>query len=343
MKALVLTEYNCLKYMDVPEPSIGPEEVLVEVKACGICGSDVHGVDGSTGRRIPPIIMGHEAAGVVARVGTAVSGLRPGDRVTFDSMICCGRCPFCRQGASNLCDRRQVLGVSCPEFRREGAFAELVAVPQHIVYPLPPELSFERAAMAEPLSVAVHAVNRLQLRLGETAVVFGAGIIGLLAIQALRAAGCGRLFAVDVRQERLELAQRLGADCALCAQGSDVAAEIRRLTGGTGADVAIEAVGVPQTVAQAINSVRKGGRVALVGNVSPQAELPLQAVVTREVTLLGCCASAGEYPACLEMIARGRIDVDPLLSAVAPLAEGAQWFQRLRDPKEKLLKVVLVP
>jgi len=208
---------------------------------------------------------------------------------------------------------------------------------------LPPELSFERAAMAEPLSVAVHAVNRLQLRLGETAVVFGAGIIGLLAIQALRAAGCGRLFAVDIRQQRLELAQRLGADSALCAQGANVSADIRRLTGGAGADAAIEAVGVPQTVTQAINSVRKGGRVALVGNVSPQAELPLQAVVTREVALLGCCASAGEYPACLEMIARGRIDVDPLLSAVAPLAEGAQWFQRLRDPKEKLLKVVLVP
>ncbi len=343
MKALVLTEYNRLQYMEVPEPSIGPEDVLVEVKACGICGSDVHGIDGSTGRRMPPIIMGHEAAGVVAAVGVAVAELQPGDRVTFDSMISCGRCQYCRRGANNLCDRRQVLGVSCAEFRRDGAFAQLVAVPQHIVYPLPQGLSFEQAAMAEPLSVAVHAVNRLRLRLGETAAVFGAGIIGLLAIQALRVAGCTRIIAVDIRQQRLETARRLGADHVIAAQDVDLRAALDQLTGGRGVDVAVEAVGVPQTVAQAIHSVRKGGRVALVGNVSPQAALPLQAAVTRELTLLGCCASAGEYPECLEMIAAGRIDVAPLLSAVAPLAEGPQWFQLLRSGQENLLKVVLVP
>ena len=155
MKALVLTEYNRFDYTDVPEPQIGPREVLVEVKACGICGSDVHGMDGSTGRRLPPIIMGHEAAGVDRRGRRRRSTVWPvGERVTFDSMISCGDCWFCRRGQVNLCNHRRVLGVSCTEFKQHGAFAEYVAVPQHIVCPLPEGLSFERAAMAEPVSVA---------------------------------------------------------------------------------------------------------------------------------------------------------------------------------------------
>jgi L-iditol 2-dehydrogenase len=343
MKALVLTEYNHLEYCDVPEPHIGPEEVLVEVKACGICGSDVHGIDGSTGRRLPPLIMGHEAAGVIAELGQGVSGLRVGQRVTFDSMISCGRCHFCRRGAINLCDHRRVLGVSCAEFRQDGAFAEFVAVPQHIVCTLPEPLSFERAAMVEPVSVALHAVGRLPIRLGDTAVVLGTGMIGLLAVQALRAAGCGRIIAVDQDRRRLDLACRLGADQAISTRETDAAAEILRQTDGRGADVALEAVGIPATVAAAVKAVRKGGCVALVGNLAPQVELALQAVVTREVTLYGSCASAGEYPACLEMIARGTIDVDALTSAVAPLAEGAAWFRRLRQGSEGLLKVILRP
>ena len=343
MKALVLTEYNRLQYLDVPEPHVGPEDVLVEVKACGICGSDVHGLDGSTGRRVPPLIMGHEAAGVIVQVGDGVSGWQVGERVTFDSMISCGRCHFCRRGEINLCDHRRVLGVSCAEFRQDGAFARYVAVPQHIVYKLPEALSFERAALVEPVSVALHGVGRLPIRLGDTAVVVGTGMIGLLAVQALRAAGCGRIIVVDVDQRRLDLACRLGADEAISTKQSDAAAEILRRTGGRGADVALEAVGIAATVATAVRAVRKGGSVALVGNLAPQVELPLQAVVTREITLYGSCASAGEYPACLEMIARRAIDVDSLTSAVAPLAEGAEWFRRLRQGDEGLLKVILRP
>ena len=144
MKALVLKQYGHLEYEDVPEPHVGPNDVLIEVRACGICGSDVHGLDGSTGRRIPPVIMGHEAAGVIAEVGSGVSGWRRGDRVTFDSTIYCGECHFCRRGMINLCDNRRVLGVSCDEYRQNGAFAEYVAVPQHILYRLPEGLTFER-------------------------------------------------------------------------------------------------------------------------------------------------------------------------------------------------------
>ncbi len=343
MKALVLTQHNHLEYRDVPRPELGPHDVLVEVKACGICGSDVHGMDGSTGRRQPPIIMGHEAAGVIAEVGDDVAGWACGDRATFDSTVYCGRCSFCKKGQLNLCDDRRVLGVSCDEYRRDGAFAEYVAVPQRILYRLPDGLGFEHAAMIEPLSVAVHAVNRAGLSPDDTAVVIGTGMIGLLVVQALRAAGCRQIIAVDLDRGRLELARRFGAADELVADGVDVVAEVMKRTNGRGADVAMEVVGVSATVGLAIGSLRKGGRLALVGNVSPTVELPLQAVVTRELSLSGSCASCGEYPACLEMLARGTVDVEPLLSAVAPLAEGAAWFARLQRGGEGLLKVILQP
>jgi L-iditol 2-dehydrogenase len=343
MKALVLTRYNEFELQDWPVPEVGREEVLIRVAACGICGSDVHGMDGSTGRRYPPLIMGHEAAGTIAQVGSDVHGWAEGDRVTFDSTIYCGRCWFCRRGEINLCDQRRVLGVACDEFRRHGAFAEYVAVPQHILVRLPEKVSFHQAAMVEPLSIAFHAVRRTRIRLNDTAVVVGAGMIGLLVVEALRAAGCGRIIAVDVDQGRLDMACTLGADEGLRSDVADVRAEVLRRTDGRGADVAIEAVGIAPTVQLSIAVLRKGGQLTLVGNLSPKVELPLQAVVTRELTLNGSCASRGEYPACLEMMARGTIRVDPLISAVVPLAEGAAWFHRLRQREAGLLKVILEP
>ena len=343
MKALVLTEYNRLDYQDVPEPEIGPEEVLIRVKACGICGSDVHGMDGSTGRRRPPLVMGHEAAGVILRAGGSVRGWAEGDRVTFDSTIYCGDCPFCRAGQINLCDNRRVLGVSCDEYRRHGAFAEYVAVPQRILYRLPEGLSFERAAVVEPLSVAFHAVHRTRICLDDTALVVGTGMVGLLVVQALRIAGCGRILAVDLDRKRLDLACTLGADEGLQPGQADVPAEVLQRTGGRGADVALEVAGLTPTVQMAIASLRKGGQLTLVGNFSPKIELPLQAVVTRELTLNGSCASKGEYPACLNMLARGAVNVDAITSAAAPLSEGASWFQRLYKGEEGLMKVILRP
>ena len=344
MKALVLEAYNHLAYTDVPAPVPGPDDVLVQVKACGICGSDVHGMDGSTGRRIPPLIMGHEASGAIAEVGSNVVGWQPGDRVTFDSTIYCGVCGFCRRGQLNLCDNRRVLGVSCDEYRRDGAFAEYIVVPQRILYRLPPGLSFEQAAMVEALSIAFHAVGRPPVSLNDTATVVGAGMIGLLIVQSLRLAGCGRIIAVDIDRDRLDLARSFGADETIePEEGSDIGSRVRELTGGRGSDLAFEVVGVTETLQHAVRSLAKGGALTLVGNLSPAAELPLQAVVTRELTLYGSCASRGEYPACLDMIARGAVDVDTMISAVAPLAEGARWFERLHNREPGLMKVVLAP
>jgi L-iditol 2-dehydrogenase len=343
MKALVLEEYNKFVYEEVPAPDIGDNDVLIAVKACGICGSDVHGSDGSTGRRRPPIIMGHEASGVIAAVGKDVSGWKKGERVTFDSTVYCGQCWFCRRGEINLCDKRRVLGVSCDDYRRHGAFADYVAVPQHILYRLPDAVSFEQAAMIEPLSVAVHAVERTPISLNATAVVVGVGMIGLLVVQTLRAVGCGKIIALDIEQDKLDLARKFGADLGLKSDTCDVADEVKKHAQNRGADVAFEVVGIAPTIQAAVNCLRKGGCLTLIGNVASLVELPLQTVVTRQITLLGSCASNGEYPACLDMIARGVVNVDALISAVVPLAEGAAWFKRLYNKEPGLMKVILKP
>ncbi len=342
MKALVLKDYRRFSYEDVPSPKFGPEEVLVAVKACGICGSDVHGMDGSTGRRRPPIIMGHEASGLIAEVGAGVKGWKPGQRVTFDSTIYCGSCEFCRRGQVNLCNQRRVLGVSCEDYSQNGAFADFVAVPQRVLYRLSDALSFEHAALVEPFAIALHAVRRAPLASNDAAVVIGCGMIGLALIQTLRASGCGHIIAMDMAPDKLAQAQKLGASHVLDSTGAPLE-EILSLTHGLGADMAFEAVGIGATVDVAVRCVRKGGCVVLVGNVAPKVELPLQFAVTRELSLLGSCASAGEYPACLEMLASGAISAAPLLSAIAPLQQGAAWFDRLYAKEPGLLKVVLTP
>lgn len=330
-----------LEIVDMPVPDLGPDDVLIRVRACGICGSDVHGLDGSTGRRLPPIVMGHEASGVIEMVGAAVSEFAKGDRVTFDSMVYCGRCYFCKRGQSNLCDNRQVVGVSPGDYRRHGAFAEYVAVPARIVYRLPDSFPFEHAAMIEAVSVAVHAVAIAPVKLGDTAVVAGAGMIGLLTMQTLRNAGCPQVIAFDPDPTRLKLATASGATAAVSPQ--EAASTVADLTGGRGADIGMECVGTTEPLKTLLASVRKGGTIGLVGNVKPTVELPLQAVVTREIRLQGSCGSAGDYPVCIDLMAREAIKVAPLITAVAPLADGPAWFDRLYRKEPNLMKVILQP
>jgi L-iditol 2-dehydrogenase len=343
MKALLLSEYKHLAVAEVPAPTPAAGEVLIRVAACGICGSDVHGYDGSSGRRIPPIVMGHEAAGAVVAVGEGVHGYKVGDRVTFDSTVYCGACQFCRRGEVNLCDYRQVVGVSCGDYRRAGAFAEYVTVPERILYRLPDALSFADAAMLEAVSVAIHAVRLAEAASGQTVLVIGAGMIGLLIQQAARASGCSRILVTDVDATRLDLARSLGADAVIDGARESLSSRIEQLTGGRGVDVVFEAVGRPETVAAAIDSVRKGGTVTLVGNIAPEVSIPLQKVVTRQIRLQGSCASAGEYPQAMEWVADGKIKIAPLITAVAPLEEGPSWFARLYAREPNLMKVVLDP
>jgi threonine dehydrogenase-like Zn-dependent dehydrogenase len=287
--------------------------------------------------------MGHEASGVIVDAGPEADSWKPGDRVTLDSTIYCGKCTYCRRGLINLCDNRRVLGVSCDDYRQNGAFAEFVVVPQRILYRIPDTVSFTHAATIEAISIAFHAVSRVRIALNDTAVVVGAGMIGLLIVQSLRVAGCGRIIAVDIDDSRLQLAASLGADITINPNEKDIPREVWTATGGLGADIAFEAVGVGATLQLAIAAVHKGGSVSLVGNVTPRVELPLQQVVTRQISLHGSCASCGEYPACLDMLARGAINVDSLITAAAPLSEGRAWFERLYKREPGLMKVILEP
>jgi len=317
--------------------------VLIRVKATAICGSDIHGFDGSTGRRQPPLVMGHEASGVVESVGPEVKTLKIGDRVTFDSTIWCGQCYFCRQGQVNLCDARRVLGVSCDEYRQDGTFAEYVIVPERIVYRLPDNVAFEEAALTEPVSVAMHAFEITDMKPGESAAVVGTGLIGLLLIQIIRAYSPHPILAFDTDEKRRKAAIEAGADVALDPQDPDVHSTVLSMTNDRGVDRAFEAVGASAAICTAIESVRKGGSVTLIGNISSKAEIPLQSIVTRQISLLGSCAIAGEYPISLALMANRNINVRQVISNIVPLEEGPLWFDRLYKREPGLLKIVLTP
>jgi L-iditol 2-dehydrogenase len=343
MKALVLEQYKQLAYKDVPDPEPADDEVVVRIKAVGICGSDVHGMDGSTGRRIPPLIMGHEASGVIERIGSKVQEWKKGDRVTFDSTIYKQDDWYTRQGMYNLSDGRMVLGVSTPEFRKNGAFAEFVTIPQHILYSIPDNVGFTEAALVEPAAVALHAIYLTSFSPADTVLVIGTGMVGMFVIQLLKIKGCRQIVAIDTDKDRLKLAKASGADYAFTPDDAALTETISSITDGRGADTAFEVVGISATIEKGIQLLRKGGSLVLVGNLSPNVEIPLQQVVTRQLKLQGSCAINGEYPEIMKLIAEGKLNVRSILSAEAPLHEGVDWFQRLYNKEKGLMKVILKP
>lgn len=344
MQALVLTAYKNLEMQEVAKPErLSPTQVLVRIKAASICGSDVHGYDGSTGRRRPPVIMGHEGSGIIEQTGSLVTNFKVGDRVTFDSTIYCGTCSFCKQGLFNLCNNRRVLGVSCSDYHQDGIFAEYALIEERVLFHLPDGLSFEEAAMAEPAGVAAHAISLAEPKLGEDVAVVGAGLIGLLVIKLLRTMTSGTIIAIEMDEQRRKKALEIGADVALDPGDPQLLAKVGTITNGEMLPLVYEAVGASSPINTAITLVRKGGTVVLVGNITPTIELPLQSVVTRQIRLQGSCAINGEYPTVLKMMADKKLDVTDLISKVAPLKEGGIWFDKLYNREDNLLKVVLVP
>lgn len=344
MKALLYTEPYKLSIADMPLPQVDENEVLIRIKACGICGSDVHGYTGKTGRRIPPLIMGHEASGIIERVDSGVKGnLKIGQHVTFDSTVFCNSCSFCRSGMINHCLNRQVFGVSTENYRRHGAFAEYVTAPWWVVYPIPDELCFEHAAMLEPATVALHAINRTPICSEDTVVIIGSGVIGLFTIACAKLKNPRYIIAVDLDSARLKIASQMGANLVLNPRDDHIPETIKKLTDSLGANVVLEAVGIPETVNQAIDIVRNNGQVTLIGNITPRVELGLQKIVTREINIRGTCASAGEHRDCIDLFASRKINPAPILSKVLPLSEGAKAFKELLEGKSGLLKVILKP
>lgn len=340
MKALCLQDYNKLELIDMPKPRCAPDEVLIRVKACAICGSDVHGFAGRTNRRIPPVVMGHEAAGYIEEIGSMVRRYKPGDRVVFNSSLFCGSCSFCRRGMENLCTDAKVYGVHCDTYRLDGAMAQYLCVPERILYRLPETLDYVHGALIEPLSIALHAVMRTPLKMHETAAVVGSGPIGMMLIKALRAAGVRRVAAIDIDESRLTLAQKAGAVLCINSAEEDPAQRIAEACGSL-ADHAFEAVGAAATLNTAIDCVRTGGTVTVVGNAVARGEIAFQKIVLKELTLYGSYACANEYELALSTLADGQIEIDDILSLTAPLEQAQDLFERLAARKKGLLKVVL--
>jgi len=340
MKALYLEECGNPRVADLPVPGIAEDEVLLRVKACAICGSDVHGYGDRSGRRRPPLIMGHEAAGCVEKAGSRVTRFQSGDRAVLNSSLFCGDCWFCRRGMQNLCESARVFGVNCDTYKLDGAMAEYVAVPERALYPLPDSISYVEGAMIEPLSIALHAVNRTPLCVGDVAVVVGSGTIGMMLMKVLKRGGVRSVIAMDIADDKLKAAEKAGADHLINSSGGDWQARFRRIC-PRGADRAFEAVGFGVTVNNAIDLARKGGSVTLVGNAQPKAELDFQKIVLKELTVVGTYACANEYATAIDLIASGAVNVMDVVSIVAPLEEGKQWLDRLSARESGLTKVVL--
>lgn len=343
MKALVLKEYGNIVYTDVPDPApCGADDVTVAIRACGICGSDVAGMAGRTGRRIPPVIMGHESTGVIHAVGSAVTGFVPGDRVAISASQFCGVCDMCRNGRTNMCVLHRVLGISCADYKLDGAYAQFTRVPARTVFHLPEGVSFVEGALLEPLANAVHGVTAAGRTFDAPVLVYGCGTIGLMAIQALRAYRCPRIIAVDTNADKRALALRCGAHVALGAEGENVVARVMEETNGAGVTLCVECVGVEATLRTALSCLSNGGMASVVGLLEQQITVPMQRVVTGEITIRGSFTyTADDFRESIRLIRSREVDPSLCVSDIVPLSRGAEAFERLRLGKENLVKLVL--
>ena len=339
MRALVYQGEKSIAVQEVPLPTAGPGEVLLRVAATGICGSDVHGYLGLTGRRVPPMIMGHEFCGTVEVTGEGVTGFARADLVSVQPVIFCGACEHCREGLTNLCTSRRFFGVmDC-----NGSMAEYLNVPSRLLYRMPQTMTPEVGAMVEPLAVALRAVKRAGDRVaGRTVLVVGAGTIGLLILAVLRLRQPARVLVSDLSDRRLSLAQTMGADVVVNPTRQSLSDRARELTNGRGLDVSFEAVGLGASVEQAMATLRPRGTCVWVGNSQKVIPVDMQGTVTREIEVLGSYIyTHAEFGEALDLLARGAVDLRPVISRTAGLEQGPELFAELARPGTELVKVVL--
>jgi propanol-preferring alcohol dehydrogenase len=318
-----------LRIESVPEPELSAGEILVKVAACGLCHTDLHYIDHEVPTvKPPPLILGHEAAGIVALVGPTVTGIGEGDRVLLPAILTCGQCAACRYGRENICQNMRMFGNDV-----DGAFAEYVKSPAKDVFILPAEIPLiEGSIIADAVTTPYHAVkNRAEVRPGDSVVVYGCGGVGLNVVQFANLAG-GKVIAVDVSDEKLAWARQLGATFTLNPhQEGDIARAVRKLTGG-GADIAIEAIGNPTTMREAFGTLHPGGRLVVVGYSNHEVALNAGRIMYREMEIrgsLGC--RPVDYPRVIDLVRSGRVQVEPLVTARFPLSEINVGLETLRQ------------
>jgi L-iditol 2-dehydrogenase len=341
VKAALVSEPNVIEVVDVADPVPRNGHVVLQVQATSICGSDLNGFRGVNPRNRLPNILGHEIAGTVVSVGADVRTVMVGERVVVEPNVCCRTCEWCRAGLPNVCDNYRVLGESMDV---PGGLAEFVSVSADQVYPLPDHVPADLGAVVQPLSICYHAVvNRARVAADETVVVLGAGPIGLGSLMLARWRGA-RVIITDISDHRLDLARRLGADVTLRADNGDIGSAVRELTGGRGADVAIEAVGGAQnqTVADAVGATATRGRIVIVGTFgkAPQ-QMPGYFFKNHEQTMMGAHGHPGAFAPTLGLVASGSIKPTELISHRFPLADVGEAFRLLGERAEGVVKVVI--
>ncbi|MGH7392543.1 MAG: zinc-dependent alcohol dehydrogenase [Candidatus Rokuibacteriota bacterium] len=323
-----------LRVQPASTPAVAGDDVLVRVSAAGLCGTDYRIWSGDRAVAYPRV-MGHEFLGRVEAVGPGVTRARPGDRVVVEPNYSCGRCPLCGEGNRNLCLSRTAVGIDV-----DGGFAELARVPERCAWAVPPTLADEDALLCEPLAVVVRAVARGAPRPGESAAVVGAGTLGLLAIQVLRARGA-RVLVLGRTSRRFALAQELGAEATALVGDGDLPGVARRFSGREGADLVVETAGTAEAVAHALALVRPGGRVVLTGLPHEPTPVAFFSVVRGEVTIIGSMIYQGEFPEALALLERGQVRTRPLITHRYGLGAIDEAFAAHRDPAS--IKVAVLP
>lgn len=342
MKALVYYGPHDIRYEEVPTPVPGEKEVLVRIKSVSICGSDLAGYRAVSAMRAPGLIMGHEFSGEIASLGKGVTGIKVGDRVGVVTNIYCGKCQDCKDGRTNVCDYRYIIGTTMKAGSYNGAMAEYVVAPAEKIMHLPDTVSFDEAALVEPLSISLRATKHAGDVRGKTVAVFGAGPIGLMGIMCLKSFGAKRIIAIDVLQNRLEMARACGATDTILSN-DDVLGITRKMTDNVGIDVVFDAAGVPATVNTAIEIARNGGTILMVGMASPTFEIEYKHAVVKELTLQASYMYTTEMHEGLQMIIDGKLDVARMITSRHPLSEGPKVFEDLVSPNTKDVKVILYP
>ncbi|VVB62125.1 L-threonine 3-dehydrogenase [uncultured archaeon] len=337
MKTAVWYGGKDIRIEDTSTPDVEDNEVLVKVHAVAICGSDLHAYKGMSKRRKPPLVMGHEFSGEIIDIGKKVKRFSDGERVVVEPLISCGKCKPCKIGKTNICEERKLIGLNS-----SGAFAEYVSVPENKCHKLLNSVSFEEAALAEPLAVAVHAVNITPIEKGDTVLIIGSGTIGLLTMQVARNGKASNIFATDVYDYLLDLAKKFGANMVINTKDDDLFKTISSNVGSI--DVVFEAVGLQGTVQQALSIVRCGGCVTLIGMFEDKMELNMLNIAVKEIMIQGSYGyTSDDFKQALKLIASGKVKVKQLITHVLPLDDITKGFELLAEKKENVIKVVLKP